>query len=244
MSTGTAAKPRSEDRRADEGVDRAAALARNLMPVAVVLAAVAAGAALGPAAAILVLAAGALVAVIAILWASLRTFLGETPLAGADAYALGAPRAEEEQKRALLRALKDLEFERGVGKISDEDYDALVARYRDDYKRLMRALEASTATDHARVRALIDARLEAAGLGSGEAGEPAEAAPEAAPTTAAPRPKGRRRTSGAPKGEGAAVTCAACRAANDADAVFCKKCGAKVAAAAEAREGDGEDTPA
>ncbi len=56
----------------------------------------------------LVLAGGALVAVIAVFWASLRLLLGETPLSGADAYALGAPRAEEEQKQAVLRALKDL----------------------------------------------------------------------------------------------------------------------------------------
>src|SRR6185436_12750615 len=88
--------------------------------------AVIAGLSLGAPAVFLVLAGGALCAVIAVFWASVRTLAGETKLSGADAYALGAPRAEEEQKRAVLRALKDLEFERSVGKISDEDYQALV----------------------------------------------------------------------------------------------------------------------
>src|SRR4051812_3965241 len=70
------------------------------VPVATLLGAFVAGMRLGPPGAVLVLAAGMLLAVIAAFWSSVRTMLGETPLSGADAYALGAPRAEEEQKRA------------------------------------------------------------------------------------------------------------------------------------------------
>src|SRR5215218_9781181 len=100
------------------------------VPVGTIVLALLAGYVQGPSIAILVLAGGALIAVIATFWASVRTLFGETPLSGADAYALGAPRSEEEQKQAVLRALKDLEFERSVGKISEEDYKALVAKYR------------------------------------------------------------------------------------------------------------------
>ncbi|MEO5728004.1 MAG: zinc ribbon domain-containing protein, partial [Byssovorax sp.] len=114
--------------------------------------------------AILVLAGGALIGVIAIFWASVRTLLGETPLSGADAYAIAAPRSEEEQKRAVLRALKDLEFERSVGKISEEDYGELVARYRGEAKRLLRQLDEEAQPRRERVEALVAKRLRREGL--------------------------------------------------------------------------------
>src|SRR4029079_11356507 len=126
------------------------------VPLATLGLAVLAGATMGAPAVILVLAGGALIAVIAVFWESVRTLAGETPLSGADAYALGAPRAEEEQKRAVLRALKDLEFERSVGKISQEDYDALVAKYRAEAKRLLRALDEEMGPERDKVEALVE----------------------------------------------------------------------------------------
>ncbi|NUP14373.1 MAG: hypothetical protein HOW73_50720 [Polyangiaceae bacterium] len=147
---------------------------------------------------VLILAALALVGVIAAFWSSVRTLIGETRLTGADAFAIGAPRAEEEQKRAVLRALKDLEFERAVGKISDEDYAVLVHRYREDAKRLLRILDEASAEQRRRAEAIVNARLERAGFATGPSGPafepkpteeatPAEAEPtEAAPAEAAP----------------------------------------------------------
>ncbi|WP_437505350.1 hypothetical protein [Sorangium sp. So ce1099] len=169
--------------------------ARFGVPLAALVGAGVAGLVAGPPAAILVLAGGALVAVIAIFWASLRVLLGETPLSGADAYALGAPRAEEEQKQAVLRALKDLEFERSVGKISDEDYAELVAKYRAEAKRLLRLLDADAQPRREQVAALVARHLRRAGLqddgGAPEApeqqgeedaaSEPGDAAAEARP---------------------------------------------------------------
>jgi uncharacterized membrane-anchored protein YhcB (DUF1043 family) len=113
---------------------------------------------------VLVLAGVALVAVIALFWQSLRTLLGETPLSGADAYALGAPRTEEEQKRAVLRALKDLEFERAVGKISDDDYKQLVVHYRKEAKRLLRVIDEQNAPQRAKAAAVAAERLAKLGL--------------------------------------------------------------------------------
>jgi hypothetical protein len=221
------------------------------LPLATAAGAFLAGWVQGPGAAILVLAGGALVGVIAVFWSSLRTLFGETPLSGADAYALGAPRAEEEQKRAVLRALKDLEFERGVGKISDEDYEALVGQYRAEAKRLLRVLDEDAKPRRAQVEALVERRLRREGLLGGEAkgaekgteakpakggaGEAAVAA--SAPAPAATRPL-RHKKKGARKADADGLACASCGTRNDADATFCKKCGARQGAAAADAEAD------
>ncbi|WP_148314521.1 carboxypeptidase-like regulatory domain-containing protein [Sorangium cellulosum] len=177
--------------------------ARFGVPLAALAGAGVAGLVAGPPAAILVLAGGALVAVIAIFWASLRVLLGETPLSGADAYAIGAPRAEEEQKQAVLRALKDLEFERSVGKISDEDYADLVAKYRAEAKRLLRLLDVDAQPRREHVAALVARHLRRAGLqddGGVEAPEQGEgaAAGEADGAASEARPAKRRRARAKP----------------------------------------------
>jgi hypothetical protein len=133
--------------------------------------------------AVLVLAAAAVVAVIALFWSSLRTLLGETPLASADAFAIGAPRAEEEQKRAVLRTLKDLEFERSVGKISEEDYRALVAQYRAEAKRLLRQIDERATENRRRAEEEVEERigpLPATSEKEAQADAPDEPAPEEA----------------------------------------------------------------
>lgn len=233
----------------------------------------------GPGVLILVLAAGALVGVIATFWASLRTLFGETPLSGADAYAIGAPRAEEEQKQSVLRALKDLEFERSVGKISEEDYQVLVARYRAEAKRLLRVLDADArprreqvealVEDHLRKEGLLEGQGEEAGEKAGEKANEEEAAAEApAEEEAAPKPKKKKKRKGgaaakkpmeepadepmdklealAGEAEEKAVEkeqgCSECGTINDADAVFCKKCGARRKPAAEPVTASGGDS--
>jgi hypothetical protein len=220
------------------------------LPAATLVCAIVGGVLQGAAAVVLVLAAGALVSVIAVFWASIRALVGETPLSGADAYVLGAPRAEEERKRAVLRALKDLEFERSVGKISEEDYEALVAKYRAEAKRLLRMLEEDAQPGRDKVEALVSERLFHEGLvvhqggpyrerkaaakskkrkakvGRAAEGEaPAALADEADVADATPPQKDEN------DGE-ARLTCASCGTRNDADAVFCKKCGARRGVAA------------
>src|SRR4029078_4330381 len=90
---------------------------RWAVPLGTLFAAFAVGAFYGLGTAILVLAGGVLLGVIAILWASVRTLAGDAPITIEEAMALGAPSAAEEQKRAVLQALKDLEYERTMGKI-------------------------------------------------------------------------------------------------------------------------------
>ena len=91
----------------------------------------------GLASALLLLAAVALSVVIALVWASLTSLSGDAEMSLEEALFLAAPTVEEEQKRAVLRALKDLEYELFVGKISREDYEQLSQKYREDARRLI-----------------------------------------------------------------------------------------------------------
>ncbi|HLV20875.1 MAG TPA: hypothetical protein VKZ49_08330 [Polyangiaceae bacterium] len=109
--------------------------------------------------AILVLAGGMLLLVIALLWNSVQSLTGESPLSFEEALSLGAPSAEEEQKRAVLRALKDLDYERSVGKLSEEDYAALSGRYRAEAKRLLKLIEEQRGPEHERIERLVRERL-------------------------------------------------------------------------------------
>jgi hypothetical protein len=157
---------------------------------------------------ILVLAGGILLAVIGVLWASVRTLSGDAPITLEEAVALGAPTAAEAQKRAVLQALKDLEYERSMGKIAEADYVELLARYRNEAKRLLRAVDENLAPMRAKAEAYVAAQLE----GLNRNAPPRSEKPAAAVTVTS-------------------LPCPTCRASNDVDALFCKKCGAKLAAA-------------
>jgi len=108
---------------------------------------------------LLVVAACALNLVIGLMWQSLQHLSGEAELTLDEAFSLAAPTAEEEQKRAVLRALKDLEYELRVGKISQADYLELSARYREDAKKLILAVDERLAETRARAELLLDERL-------------------------------------------------------------------------------------
>ncbi len=146
------------------------ALARSLpyAPLAVVGGAIALGLARGPGAAVLTLAGGALVGAIAAMWNSLRVLSGEAPLSLHEAIDLGAPSAHEEQKTRVLLAIKDLKREHAIGKISDEDFADLMARYRAEASRLLHQVDADFAPARERAEALLAARL------AGKPDEPTE----------------------------------------------------------------------
>lgn len=154
------------------------------LAVTTLVATVAVGSWVGIELAVLVLAAGALVLVIALLWSSVAGLSGDTPLTLDEALGMGAPSTEEEQKRSVLRALKDLEFERSVGKISEQDYREFSERYRAEARRLIAAVDASLGPAHAQAEKLASARLAAAGL-SAEAAPPVVSAPPAQPAASA-----------------------------------------------------------
>jgi hypothetical protein len=143
-----------------------------------------AGAIAGIQLAFLVLAAGVLTLVIALMWSSVQSLTGGASLGFEEALGMGAPSKVEEEKRAVLRALKDLEYERGVGKISPEDYAELSAKYRAEAKRLIQSVDEALGPARTEVERAIGKRLDRAGLSDKLPEKSAERAPEA--TTESP----------------------------------------------------------
>lgn len=170
--------------------------------LALALLAASVGAVLGLGVALLTLAGGVLLGGILLFWSSLQGLAGETPLTLDEALSLGAPSAEEEQKQAVLRALKDLEYERSVGKISEDDYRELSQRYRSEAKALLHLVDRDLAPSLKKAEALLADRL-----GREPKAPVAAAEPEREASSAD--------TSDCPK----------CQTHNDRDARFCKKCG-------------------
>ena len=182
---------------------RVLAASRPFLPVAVLAAAALLAWLRGPGAGVLVVAGGALVFAISALWTSLRTLVGDAPVDLESAVAIGAATTEDEKKRRILQALKDLEIEHKLGKVSDDDFRVLSGEYRAEAKRILRALDEKLAPARDRAEKLAAARMAQGTL-------PEEAA-ETAP---------------------AALACPQCATTNEADAVFCKKCGHKLREAA------------
>jgi hypothetical protein len=106
------------------------------------------------------LAAGTLSLVIVLMWGSLQQMEESDEMEFEQALSYAAPSVEEEQKRALLRTLKDLEYELSVGKISRDDYDQIYAEVAEKAKRMIaltdEAMKARISAAEARVSARLD----------------------------------------------------------------------------------------
>lgn len=107
----------------------------------------------------------------------------------------------EQEKALVLRTIKELEFDRAMGKLSDEDFKEMGGRLRTRAARLIRQLDAGV--DY---RSQIEADV-AKRLGSDALG----------------RPAGKERA-----GREAENSCTKCSTANDPDARFCKACGERL----------------
>jgi hypothetical protein len=116
----------------------------------------------------------------------------------------GFVREIEREKQLVLKAIKEIEFDYQMRKISERDYREMVERYRNRAMRLISELEAG-----GDFRGLIEKelrlRLEL------PASEPPASAGAAPATPSVPRP-----------------ACPACKTVNDPDARFCKSCGGKL----------------
>lgn len=182
---------------------------------------------------VLTLAASALLLVIWLLWSSVQALAGESELTFEEAFSLGARSAEEEQKRAVLRALKDLEYERSVGKISEDDFHEYSARYRAEAKRLMQTLDENLAEGRKQVERELERRL--ASVRAKSSNGPLESAESPPPKDGAEAQEDSVNTD---KIEGSSGReCTACQAKNEPDARFCKACGKPLTTVIEA-EGD------
>jgi len=179
------------------------------LPLASLAGAIAASVLAGPGSALLVLASGALLGTIALLWASLRTLSGDAPLPeNLDDGSHRPHQADDllERKRRALRALKDLEGEHALGKIDDDDYETLATRYREEAKEMLRELDRQTGPG----------RAEAERLAQDYLARRAQGGVNGAPSTRADSPQERK-----PR----RFACPRCKASNEADASFCKRCG-------------------
>jgi hypothetical protein len=211
--------------------DAERSLARTIavgLPVACVATAVLVGVFGGVGSALLVGAAGALLGTIALLWASVRTLSGDAPLpVGLEAVATRryGVDALSEQKRRVLRALKDLESEHALGKIDDADYAAFVERYRDEAKTVMRQMDLEVGPLREEAERVAREYLQRKGLDRESPGESDASAKEGQAAATEDAIPSRRE-------------CDDCGASNERDASFCKQCGARMARDGEMNDAD------
>jgi hypothetical protein len=203
-------------------------------PLVTLLAAITAGLLYGVQLVVLTLAAAALLLVIWLLWSSVQALAGQSELTFEEAFSLGTRSAEEEQKRAVLRALKDLEYERSVGKISEDDYHEYSARYRAEAKRLIQTLDENLAegrkqVEHELTRRLAKKTVKALQNAGAEARASSESTAEEGQQPA------HEGTPSEPKPSTPTRECAACQVKNELDARFCKACGKSMVEAEESQ---------
>lgn len=103
--------------------------------------------------------------------------------------------AVEREKTLVLRSIKELEFDRAMGKVSDRDFDEMGRRLRERALRLMKQLDVEAVDFHALIEHELGERLAA----SGESTTPAVSL--------------------------TGLVCGTCQTENDRDASFCKGCG-------------------
>ena len=116
----------------------------------------------------------------------------------------------EREKMLVLRSIKDLEFDRAMGKLSEKDFDEMSARLRARAMSLMRQLDAG-----AGYRELIEREL---------------GARVNHPSARAAREKRVMPSADVPKVVAVATKTCVCGVTNDLDAAFCKRCGTKLIA--------------
>lgn len=104
----------------------------------------------------------------------------------------------EREKALTLRSIKELEFDRAMGKVSPQDFDEMAGRLRSRAVGIMKQLDAGTSA----YRAIIEKEL-AARIGNKQ------------PALVGDQPA-------------RAPGLCACGVSNDADARFCKSCGTKL----------------
>ena len=142
-------------------------------------------------------------------WRTLAPLFGFHGSATAEVLGGRTRAALEREKVLVLRAIKDLEFDRAMGKVADKDFAEMSARLRNRATYLIRQLDRG-----AGYREEIEREI-AKRVGSiGEAKGPSAA----------------HVVRGTQTGSAPGKTCA-CGATNDVDARFCKSCGSKLVAA-------------
>ena len=160
----------------------------------------------------------------------------------------------EREKYWLLKAIKELEFDHQMNKISLEDFNEIAGRYRTRAVRVIRELDSKEPDYASMIEREIAVRVARAEASAARTGVPAAGAAAAPPAPAAAPPARAEKAAQPAKAEtadeaakpdkakpdkieldkskpGASLTCS-CGVVNDNDAEFCKKCGKSLTGAA------------
>jgi hypothetical protein len=121
----------------------------------------------------------------------------------------------EREKALVLRSIKELEFDRAMGKVSAKDFDEMAGRLRARAIMLMKQVDAGGSG----YRELIERELQVR-LNSRRAGS-------TGPATVAAKD----RAESSDPVRAAVRSCRSCGTGNDHDAAFCKRCGKSLAEA-------------
>jgi ribosomal protein L40E len=147
---------------------------------------------------------GAVLAMGWVVWLAFRAaqaLVKDVPQRDAGAAVSGKRRKElEREKQALLKALKELDFDHQMGKVSDKDFAEISSTYRARAIRVMRQLDDAGRDYEAMIADEVKKKLSAVSL----------------------------QPSASEQKKPEADLCAKCSTKNDADAEFCKKCGNKL----------------
>lgn len=114
--------------------------------------------------------------------------------------------AVEREKTLVLRSLKELEFDRAMGKVSEKDFQEMASRLRARAINLMKQLDIETPGYRDLIERELEARLQ-------------QSTVESPPSTVEGQRSRVERRAGSPS------TCSECGTPNDQDARFCKGCG-------------------
>ena len=143
-------------------------------------------------------------------WRTLAPLTGRDEPTGPQILGGRTRAALEREKALVLRTIKELEFDRAMGKVSDKDFGEMSTRLRARAAGLIRQLDAGSGYRHT-IEKEIQKRI----------GGPQGSAPHrASSTTSAPQ-----ETAAPPV---VARFCSSCGTKRDPDARFCKHCGARM----------------
>jgi hypothetical protein len=124
--------------------------------------------------------------------------------------------ALEREKTLVLRSIKELEFDRAMGKVSEKDFDEMAGRLRSRAMTLMKQLDAGGSGYREVIERELSARLQTGHMAHAQPDHhPAGSSDRTADEKDAPVPSSR--------------SCRSCETVNDPDAVFCKRCGTALA---------------
>ena len=167
-------------------------------------------------------------------WRTLAPLAGKDDPTGPQILGGRTRAAVEREKALVLRTIKELEFDRAMGKVSDKDFAEMSTRLRSRAAGLMRQLDAGSGYRE-KIEEEIQKRLKQGSNSSAHVGRALSGSP-GAPDTGVPAAPARWGGVARPTGGiGVSVTgvavasgCAACGTHNDPDARFCKNCGARM----------------